>query len=117
QRLDNGIDAEAKRQLTDDTVNSEAKLHALYLKWLAINEDYHFDVEDEKAYKERFGKFMDNARYINMRNKSASSTVCGLNPYSDLSATEFGSSRYKSYPKKANQVIAGIAEYMDNKAN
>ncbi|KAI3981852.1 hypothetical protein MKX01_017269, partial [Papaver californicum] len=106
-------------KVTDDIINSEAKLHVVFfLKWLAFNEHNHFDLEDEKAFKERFGIFKDTARFINQHNKSRSSSIygftpyssiCGLTPFADLTLDEFASSSWKSYPKKANQVIAGIA--------
>ncbi|KAI3884681.1 hypothetical protein MKX03_016129 [Papaver bracteatum] len=51
-------------EVTDDIVSSESKLHALYLKWLSYF-DHHFDVEDEKAFKERFENFKKAARSIN----------------------------------------------------
>ncbi|KAI3885702.1 hypothetical protein MKX03_027895 [Papaver bracteatum] len=108
---------EGLKVITDDIVNSEAKLHSLFLKWLAYNELSHFNLEDEKAFRERFGIFKDTARFINQHNKSGSPTICGLTPFADLTLDEFGSSSWKTYPKKPNQVIAGIPEYMDQKAN
>ncbi|KAI3832580.1 hypothetical protein MKW98_002126 [Papaver atlanticum] len=100
-------------EITDDIVNSEAKLHALYLKWLSYF-DHHFDVADEKAFKERFEIFKKSARDVNQWNKSGHSSTCGLNRYSDMTDEEFVSCSWKTYPKKANQVIAGIAHYQDN---
>ncbi|KAI3901730.1 hypothetical protein MKW92_039258 [Papaver armeniacum] len=99
-------------EVTDDIVNSGAKLHALYLKWLSYF-DHHFDVEDEKAFKFRFAIFKDNALFINQWNKSGRSSTCGLNDFSDMTSGEVATSSWKTYPKKANQVIAGIADYLD----
>ncbi|RZC44145.1 hypothetical protein C5167_037090 [Papaver somniferum] len=104
-------------KVTDYIVNSEAKLHALFLKWLAFNEDTHFDLEDGKAFKERFGIFKETARFINQHNKTGSPTICGLTPFADLTLDEFASRSWKTFSKKPNQVIAGIPEYMDLKAN
>ncbi|RZC44291.1 hypothetical protein C5167_037240 [Papaver somniferum] len=73
--------------------------------------------EDPKAFRERFGIFKGTARFINQHNKSGSPTICGLTPFEDLTLDEFGSSSWKTYPKKPNQVIAGIPECMDQKAN
>ncbi|KAI3850461.1 hypothetical protein MKW98_000271, partial [Papaver atlanticum] len=104
-------------EVNDDTVNSEAKLHGLFLKCLSFN-DHHFDVEDEKAFKERFENFKDTARFINQHNKSGSSFTCGLNEFSDLILQEFLTAySWKIYPKKPSQVIASISEYLDNKVN
>ncbi|KAI3992864.1 hypothetical protein MKX01_034214 [Papaver californicum] len=64
-------------KVTDDIVNSEAKLQALFLRWLKYNE-HHFDVEDGKAFKERFETFKDRARFVNQHNKTSSSFICGL---------------------------------------
>ncbi|KAI3882754.1 hypothetical protein MKW92_003003 [Papaver armeniacum] len=94
--------------INDDVVNSEAKLHTLFVKWLAYSEDTHFDLEDEKAFRERFGIFKGTARFINRHNKSGSPTICGLTPFADLTLDEFGSRTWKTYPKKPNQVIPGI---------
>ncbi|KAI3878744.1 hypothetical protein MKX03_005720 [Papaver bracteatum] len=118
-------DAEAKRceleilkqredlEVTDDIVSSDAKLHALYLKWLSYY-DHHFDVEDEKAFMERFKIFKNRARRINQWNKGGHPSTCGLNQFSDMTDNEYGSFSWKTYPKKPNQVIAGIAHYLDN---
>ncbi|KAI3855432.1 hypothetical protein MKX03_025390 [Papaver bracteatum] len=97
-------------EVTDDIANSEAKLHALFLKWLSYF-DYHFDLEDEKAFKFRFGLFKDNARFINQWNKSGRSSTCGLNQFSDMTSNEIANNSWKTYSKKA--VIAGIADYLD----
>ncbi|KAI3842407.1 hypothetical protein MKW92_022581 [Papaver armeniacum] len=95
-------------EVTDDIVNSDAKLHALFLTWLSYNE-HHFDVEDKKAFKERFEIFKDTARFVNDHNKSGSSSTCELNQYADMTQEEYAFWKWKVYPKKANQVIAGIA--------
>ncbi|KAI3873111.1 hypothetical protein MKX03_031487 [Papaver bracteatum] len=49
-------------EVTDDIVNFEAKLYALFLKWLSHNES-HFDIEDKEAFKKRFEIFKDEARF------------------------------------------------------
>ncbi|KAI3850460.1 hypothetical protein MKW98_000270 [Papaver atlanticum] len=103
-------------QVNDDTVNSEAKLHGLFLKWLSFN-DHHFDVEDEKAFKERFENFKDTAQFVNKWNKSGYSSTFGLNPFSDLTCHEFATCSWKIYPKKPSQVMDGKAEYQDKKLN
>ncbi|KAI3897038.1 hypothetical protein MKX03_015862 [Papaver bracteatum] len=94
-------------EVTDDIVNSEAKLHALFLTWLSYNE-HHFDVEDEKAFKERFEIFKNTARFVNQHNKSGSSSTCELNQYADMTHEEYAFWKWKVYPKKENQVISGI---------
>ncbi|KAI3916106.1 hypothetical protein MKW98_004547 [Papaver atlanticum] len=94
-------------KVTDDIVSSESKLHALYLKWLSYF-DHHFDVEDEKAFKERFEIFKKTARHVNQWNKGGHLSTCGLNQFSDLTDEEYGYWSWKIYPKKANQVIAGF---------
>ncbi|KAI3903413.1 hypothetical protein MKW98_032067 [Papaver atlanticum] len=91
-------------EVTDDIANSEAKLLALFLKWLSYF-DHHFDVEDEKAFKFRFGIFKESALFCNWWNKSGRSSTCGLNEFSDMTWEEFANSSWKTYPKKANQVI------------
>ncbi|KAI3873901.1 hypothetical protein MKW98_001550 [Papaver atlanticum] len=100
-------------EVTDDIVNSEAKLHALFLKWLS-HFDHHFDVEDEKAFKFRFGIFKDAARFINQWNKGGHASTCGLNKYANMTREEFATWSWKTYPKKANQVIADITDCLDN---
>lgn len=101
-------------EVTDDMVNSEAKLHALFLKWLSYF-DHHFDVEDEKAFRFRFGIFKDAARSINQWNKGGHASTCGLNKYADMTRKEFATWSWKTYPKKTNQVIADITNCLDNK--
>ncbi|KAI3884683.1 hypothetical protein MKX03_016131 [Papaver bracteatum] len=100
-------------EVTDDIVSSESKLHALYLKWISYF-DHHFDVEDEKAFKERFENFKKAARSINQWNKGGHLSTCALNQFADMTDEEYGNLSWKTYPKKANQVIAGIAHYLDN---
>ncbi|KAI3954769.1 hypothetical protein MKW98_002875 [Papaver atlanticum] len=92
-------------EVTDDIANSEAKLHALFLKWLSHNES-HFDIEDK-----------DEARYVNEWNKGGHSSTCGRNAFSDLTCQEFASgeinskkagfhrTRGRSLGSKANQII------------
>ncbi|KAI3830636.1 hypothetical protein MKX03_016468 [Papaver bracteatum] len=103
-------------EVTDDIANSEAKLHALFLKWLSHNER-HFDIEDNVAFKKRFEIFKEEARYVNEWNKGGHSSTCGLNAFSDLTRQEFASgeinskkagfhrTRGRSLGRKANQAI------------
>ncbi|KAI3842392.1 hypothetical protein MKW92_047551 [Papaver armeniacum] len=100
-------------EVTDDIVNSEAKLHALFLKWLSYF-DHHFDVEDEKAFRFRFGIFKDAARLINEWNKGGHASTLGLNKYADMSREEFATWSWKTYPKKTNQDIADITICLDD---
>ncbi|KAI3958434.1 hypothetical protein MKW98_011122 [Papaver atlanticum] len=103
--------AEAKRrkleivklhqEVTADIVNFEAKQYALYLKWLSYF-DHRFDVADEISFKERFEFFKESARHVNQWKKS------------DMTDEEYGTHSWKTYPKKVNQVIAGIAHCLDN---
>ncbi|MCL7042706.1 hypothetical protein MKW94_004938, partial [Papaver nudicaule] len=79
-------------EVTDDIVNSETKLHALFLKWLSyFNKPrfVNFDVEDEKAFKERFEIFKKTARIINQHNKSGSSFTYGLNQFAVMTRDEY----------------------------
>ncbi|MCL7047561.1 hypothetical protein MKW94_027411 [Papaver nudicaule] len=94
-----GSVARLLRFVTDDIVNSEAKLHALFLKWLSYN-DHHFDIEDEKAFKERFELFKKTARVVNEWNKSGNSSTLGLNDRSDLTREESANRSWKIFPKK-----------------
>ncbi|MCL7043349.1 hypothetical protein MKW94_022144, partial [Papaver nudicaule] len=78
-------------EVTDDIVNSETKLHALFLKWLSYFNKPHFvdfDVEDEKAFKMRFEIFKRTARFINEENKSGSFTY-GLNQFAVMTRAEY----------------------------
>ncbi|MCL7027045.1 hypothetical protein MKW94_028113 [Papaver nudicaule] len=86
-------------EVTDDIVNSEVKLHALFLKWLSYN-DHHFDIEDEKAFKERLEIFKKTARIVNEHNKSGSSYTLELNYYADMTREEATNRSWKIYPKK-----------------
>ncbi|KAI3938973.1 hypothetical protein MKW92_016786 [Papaver armeniacum] len=95
-------------EVIDDIVNSEAKLHALFMKWILYYDHLHFDLEDDKAFKERFCIFKDTARMIHQHNKSGSSFTCGLNRHSDLTIKEFATKSWKKYPNKAKQVTTGI---------
>ncbi|MCL7027044.1 hypothetical protein MKW94_028112, partial [Papaver nudicaule] len=74
-------------EVTDDIVNSEAKLHSLFLRWLSHFKP-HFDVEDDKAFKERFEIFKGTARFINQHNNSCSSFTCGLNQFAAMTRDE-----------------------------
>ncbi|MCL7043348.1 hypothetical protein MKW94_022143 [Papaver nudicaule] len=88
-------------RLTDDIVNSEDKLHALFSKWLLHNEP-HFDIEDKKAFKKRFGIFKDNARRIHEYNNSCGRIACGIHSNADLTREE----RFGSHLSKANWLAA-----------
>ncbi|KAI3867726.1 hypothetical protein MKX03_021852 [Papaver bracteatum] len=88
-------------KVTDDILNSEAKLRALFKKWLSLNTEHHFDVEDRKAFEERFAIFKGKAQYVHQHNKKGDSTyTLGLTPFADLTREESGRQRYKVYPKK-----------------
>ncbi|KAI3847536.1 hypothetical protein MKX03_013755 [Papaver bracteatum] len=96
---------QAKRRealkVTDDILNSEAKLRALFKKWLSLSTVHHFDVEDRKAFEERFDIFKGKAQYVRQHNKKGDSTyTLGLTPFADLTREESGRKRYKVYPKK-----------------
>ncbi|MCL7046172.1 hypothetical protein MKW94_003978, partial [Papaver nudicaule] len=93
--------------LSDDIVNSEEKLHALFLKWISCNE-CHFDVEDKAAFKERFDIFKANARFCHHKNKSGHGFKVRINRNADLTSQEFRTGSWKTYPMKADQVIPGI---------
>ncbi|KAI3924256.1 hypothetical protein MKW98_032457 [Papaver atlanticum] len=86
-------------EVTDDILNSEAKLHALFLTWLSYN-DHHFDVEDEKAFTKRFEIFKDTARRVNQHYKSGFSFTCGLTCFADLTTKDRTTRSWKIYPKK-----------------
>ncbi|RZC87891.1 hypothetical protein C5167_026112 [Papaver somniferum] len=86
-------------KVTDDIINSEDKLLALFLRWLSINE-HHFDVDDRKAFKERFEIFKKTARRVHKHNQTKSSCILGLTYFSDLTPDECVNLSYKVYPKK-----------------
>ncbi|MCL7047560.1 hypothetical protein MKW94_027410 [Papaver nudicaule] len=87
-------------ELTDDIVNSEDKLHALFSKWLLHNKP-HFDIEDEKAFKKRFEIFKDNARRIHEYNNSCHHSACGINSNADLTLEEHLDGMCGSHPMEA----------------
>ncbi|KAI3842406.1 hypothetical protein MKW92_022580 [Papaver armeniacum] len=92
--------------VTDDIVNSEAKLKALFLKWLSYN-DHHFDVEDERSFKTRFNIFKVRSCFVNEYNKRGYSSIIELNQFSDLTKEEERAFLpWMTYEKEANQVIA-----------
>ncbi|KAI3941538.1 hypothetical protein MKW92_053594 [Papaver armeniacum] len=62
-------------KVTDDIVNSEAKLRALFKKWLSLIKVHHFDVEDRKAFEERFAIFKGKARHVNQHYKRIPPTL------------------------------------------
>ncbi|RZC92942.1 hypothetical protein C5167_036189 [Papaver somniferum] len=86
-------------KVTDDIINSEDKLLALFLRWLSINE-HHFDVDDRKAFKERFEIFKKTARRVHKHNQTKSSCILVLTYFSDLTPYECAHLSYKVYPKK-----------------
>ncbi|KAI3851393.1 hypothetical protein MKX03_020381 [Papaver bracteatum] len=89
----------ASVKVTDDIINSEDKLLALFLRWLSINE-HHFDVDDRKAFKERFEIFKDAARRVHQHNQTKSSCILVLTYFSDLTPDECADMSFKVYPKK-----------------
>ncbi|KAI3879693.1 hypothetical protein MKW92_010825 [Papaver armeniacum] len=97
---------QAKRRealkVTDDILKSEAELRALFKKWLSLSRIHHFDVEDRKAFEERFAIFKGKAHYVHQHNKKGDSTyTLGLTPFADLTREEFaGIVKFKVYPKK-----------------
>ncbi|KAI3904203.1 hypothetical protein MKW98_009883 [Papaver atlanticum] len=86
-------------KVTDDIINSEDKLLALFLRWLSINE-HHFDVDDRKAFKERFEIFKEAARRVHQHNQTKSSCILMLTYFSDLTPDECADLSFKVYPKK-----------------
>lgn len=88
-------------KVTDDILNSEAKLRALFKKWLSLSHVHHFDVEDREAFEERFAIFKGKAQRVNQHYKKVDATYSlGLTPFADLTREESGRKRYKVYPKK-----------------
>ncbi|KAI3958523.1 hypothetical protein MKW92_044772 [Papaver armeniacum] len=88
-------------KVTDDIINSEAKLRALFKKWLSLSKVHHFDMEDRKAFEERFAIFKGKARHVNQHYKKVSNYTLMLNKFADLTREEFaGKIKYKVYPKK-----------------
>ncbi|KAI3875583.1 hypothetical protein MKX03_021485 [Papaver bracteatum] len=87
-------------KVTDDILNSEAKLRALFKKWLSLNEVHHFDVEDRKAFEERFAIFKGKARHVNQHYKKNSTYTLMLTQFADLTKEEFVRMKFKVYPKK-----------------
>ncbi|KAI3867728.1 hypothetical protein MKX03_021854 [Papaver bracteatum] len=89
------------KKVTDDILKSEAKLRALFKKWLSLSTIHHFDVEDRKAFEERFAIFKGKVWYVHQHNKKGDSTyTLGLTPFADLTREESGRMRYQVYPKK-----------------
>ncbi|KAI3867727.1 hypothetical protein MKX03_021853 [Papaver bracteatum] len=88
-------------KVTDDILKFEAKIRALFKKWLSLSTVHHFDVEDRKAFEERFAIFKGKAWYVHQHNKKGDSTyTLGLTPFADLTREESGRMRYQVYPKK-----------------
>ncbi|KAI3846653.1 hypothetical protein MKX03_012055, partial [Papaver bracteatum] len=88
-------------KLTDDILNSEVKLRALYKKWLSLSRVHHFDVENRKDFEERFAIFKGKVQHVHQHTKKGDSNyTLGLTQFADLTREEFGRMKYKVYPKK-----------------
>ncbi|KAI3910604.1 hypothetical protein MKW92_003961 [Papaver armeniacum] len=98
-------------KVTEDIINSEDKLLSLFLRWLSINE-HHFDVDDRKAFKERFEIFKESARRVHKHNQTKSSCILGLTYFSDLTQDECADMSFKVYPKKEvkKEVYIGLSD-------
>ncbi|KAI3879418.1 hypothetical protein MKW92_022849 [Papaver armeniacum] len=94
-------------EVTDDIVNSEAKLRALFLKWLSHNEG-QFVIEDEVAFKERFQIFKDHARSVNAWNKGGPISD-SINE--DLSSWQINLEK-DGLRRKVNQVTIGGVKFI-----
>ncbi|KAK9119991.1 hypothetical protein Scep_018084 [Stephania cephalantha] len=103
-------------EVTDDDVESEQSLIALYKKWLSVyrTQDEYFgstdyDWEGENTLFKRYSIFKNNVMFIHAANKRGNVTyTLGLNKFADLSNEDFRATYTRPFQNKGVRKERGV---------